>query len=61
VVIAVGISVEQLREAFESVAVGPRLDSPYAMPYETEHPIVLCRKLRLPLAEAWRRRGRSFI
>jgi hypothetical protein len=60
VVITVGIPRGDLRDAFESVTVGPRLDSPYAMPYEIENPILVCRGLRLPLAEAWRR-GKSFI
>ncbi len=41
-----------LQDAFESIIVGPSLDSPYAMPDETEHPILVCRGLRLPLAEA---------
>jgi hypothetical protein len=60
VVITVGIPAEDLRDAFESITVGPHLDSPYAMPYEIEYPILVCRGLRRPLAEAWRR-GKSFI
>jgi hypothetical protein len=61
VVIAVGIPEEKLRDGFRTVEVGPRLDSPYAMPYETEQPILVCRGLKWPLLEAWHRRGKSFI
>jgi hypothetical protein len=60
VVIAVGMSGEDLREAFESVAPAAQVVAPYAMPYETEHPIHVCRGLRVPLAEAWKR-GKRFI
>jgi hypothetical protein len=60
VVIAVGIPAEDLREAFLSVTVGPRVESPYAMPYETRHPVLVCRGLKPPLEEAWRR-GKHYI
>jgi hypothetical protein len=60
VVIAVGMSSEGLEEAFESVVPAARIVAPYAMPYETEHPIHVCRRLRMPLAEAWKR-GKHFI
>jgi hypothetical protein len=61
VVITVGIAPSSVRDAFESVEIGPRLHAPYAMPYETEQPVLICRKLKWPVAEAWRRRGRSYI
>ncbi|MFI5007507.1 MAG: glycosyltransferase family 39 protein [Solirubrobacterales bacterium] len=60
VVIAVGIPIEDVRDAFESVTVGPRIESPYAMPYETQRPILVCRGLKIPLADAWRR-GKRYI
>jgi hypothetical protein len=60
VVIAVGQSSEGLEQAFESVVPAARVVAPYAMPYETEHPIYVCRRLRMPLAEAWTR-GKRFI
>jgi Dolichyl-phosphate-mannose-protein mannosyltransferase len=60
VVIAVGMSAEGLQEAFESVEPAARVVAPYAMPYETEHPIHVCRRLRMPLAEVWKR-GKHFI
>ena len=60
VVITVGIPIEDVQDAFESVTVGPRLESPYAMPYETRRPILVCRGLKVPLEDAWRR-GKSYI
>jgi 4-amino-4-deoxy-L-arabinose transferase-like glycosyltransferase len=60
VVIAVGMDAADLHEAFESVTEAGRVKSPYAMPYETRRPILVCRGLKLPLAEAWAR-GKRFI
>ena len=59
-VIAVGMSVEGLAAGFESVTEAARLTSPYAMPYETADPILVCRGLKRPLEEAWRS-GKHFI
>jgi hypothetical protein len=58
--VMVGSSAEDLQESFESVAPAARVVAPYAMPYETEDPIHVCRGLRIPLGEAWRR-GKLFI
>jgi 4-amino-4-deoxy-L-arabinose transferase-like glycosyltransferase len=60
VVIAVGISSESLERTFESVTVAARWSSPYAMPYQTRHPIHVCRGFKRPPAEVWRE-ARSFI
>lgn len=60
VIIAVGIPEDDLRNAFTSVEVVQRWSSPYAMPYEQRAPIAICRGLKLPLDEAWKR-GRHFI
>jgi hypothetical protein len=60
VVIMVGRPADDLRDEFESVTVAGRFESPYAMPYETRHPILICRGLKPPLAEAWRR-GKRYI
>jgi 4-amino-4-deoxy-L-arabinose transferase-like glycosyltransferase len=60
VVITVGMSVEDVQDTFESVTVAGRFESPYAMPYETRAPILVCRGLKVPLAEAWAR-GKRFI
>jgi hypothetical protein len=56
VVIMVGGNLEEEREAFESVErVGTTPDDPYAMPYERNRPVYLCRGLKIPVAEAWKR------
>src|SRR5262249_38749595 len=52
-VIAVGMSAAAVRDAFESVREGRGVESRYAMPYETRRPILVCRGLKIPLAEAW--------
>ena len=60
VVIAVGSSVEDLREVFEDVQpVGP-LTNALAMPYERENPVSVCRRPKRPLMELWRA-GKKFI
>jgi len=62
VVILVGMDPddEDLRSTFDSLTPAGRLESPYAMPYETRHPIVVARGLRVPLEDAWRM-GKHFI
>jgi 4-amino-4-deoxy-L-arabinose transferase-like glycosyltransferase len=60
VVITVGMNPEDLRDSWDSVEVAGRFASPYAMPYEQRWPILVCRGLRLPLEDAWRR-GKHFI
>jgi hypothetical protein len=59
-VIVVGMPSEDLVEAFETVTPAGRMDSPYAMPYETRNPIHVCRGLRITLEEAWRA-GKQYI
>jgi hypothetical protein len=59
VVITIGYSAADLVD-FASVTPAARIVAPLAMPYETEEPIHVCRGLRLPLAEAWRR-GKRYI
>ena len=60
VAIIVGMNPDDLRDAFDSVEVARDWRSPYAMPYEQRWPILVCRGLKLPLAEAWRA-GKHFI
>jgi hypothetical protein len=60
VVITVGMSVEDVASSFESVSEAARLEPGYAMPYETRDPILICRGLKLPLADAWRQ-GKKYI
>jgi hypothetical protein len=60
VAIVVGMDPDGLRDAFASVQEAARFHSPYAMPYETRWPVLVCRGLKLPLDEVWRQ-GRRFI
>ena len=60
VLIMVGWPSKELEGAFLQVEVAGRVESPYAMPFETRWPIHLCRGLKAPLDEAWRR-GKTFI
>jgi hypothetical protein len=60
VAIVVGMNPDSLRESWTTVEAVERFESPYAMPYEQRWPVLVCRGLKLPLAEAWRR-GRHFI
>lgn len=56
VLIMVGGNMEEERPSFESVErVGTTPNSKYSMPYERNRPIYLCRKLKIPLREAWDR------
>jgi len=60
IVITVGRNPEELSGEFERIVEAGRIEAPYAMPYETRQPIVICYGLKPPLQEAWRR-GRHFI
>ncbi len=54
VVIAVNVEPEQWSRICDSVRVlGTFGTSPYAMPYERDRPIVLCRGMRPPLPQLW--------
>jgi hypothetical protein len=53
VVIAVGVPEEDLRQSFITVERAATIVSPYAMPYETNLPVYVCRRLRRPVAEVW--------
>jgi hypothetical protein len=55
VVIMVGGDIAQLPKAFGSITTAGRIDSPYAMPFETNLPIYVLRQPRLPLAQLWPR------
>ena len=60
IVVAVGISPDDLREGFEDVTPVASLTDRFAMPYEREHPVTICRRPKIPLAEAWVQ-GKKFI
>lgn len=52
-VIAIGYPRERLEQIFEHVEERARVTSEWAMPYETNLPVFLCRGLRVPIGEAW--------
>jgi hypothetical protein len=60
IVVAVGISPEDLRSVFGDIRTTSKLTDPFAMPYEREHAVTICRRPKLPLLEAWAR-GKHFI
>jgi 4-amino-4-deoxy-L-arabinose transferase-like glycosyltransferase len=55
VVISVGIPVEYLAEMFDIVSPAAQIESPYAMPYESNLTVYLCLGLKVPLQEVWSR------
>src|SRR5262249_32845467 len=46
---------ERWKPICESAEVAGQIGAPYAMPYETGRPIIVCRGLRIPLAQLWPR------
>ena len=60
VVVAVGVPRADLEALFDSVEERGRVRSDWAMPYETDLPVHVCRGLRVPLREAWAA-GRKFL
>jgi len=60
VMILVGWSTKEVAPSWTQVEVAGRLESPYAMPFETSSPIHVCRGLKVPLETAWRR-AKMFI
>jgi len=55
IVITVGVPREALQSAFDQVELGGTIESEYAMPYETNLPVYVCRKPKYTLEEAWPR------
>lgn len=53
VVIGVGVSRRNLEQSCTTVEDAARHSSPYAMPYEANHTLYLCRGLNRPMAEIW--------
>lgn len=53
VVIIVGGSMEDHLEEFDEVTLAATHVAAYAMPYETDLPIYICRGLKVPIQEAW--------
>lgn len=53
VLIVLGGNLGQMRELFESVEQRGTVVSEYAMPYETDLPVYVCRGLKVPMRELW--------
>jgi hypothetical protein len=58
-VITVGMDPKGPAQVFSSVEPAGRVVAPYAMPYETRHPVLVCRGWTVEPLEAWRR-GRHY-
>lgn len=59
-IIVIGLNRDRLAEAFEEVQVAAVVRSDFAMPYENNLPVLICRRLRMPILEFWSKR-RVFI
>jgi hypothetical protein len=53
VIIIIGGSRRHYADLFHSFDVAGRIDSPYAMPYETGKPIYVLRGLKMPMKDFW--------
>lgn len=53
IMIIVGMPRENLENMFESVEQAATIESEYAMPYETDLPVYLCRNIKVPLQKMW--------
>ncbi|MBP1647310.1 MAG: hypothetical protein H6Q30_755 [Bacteroidetes bacterium] len=58
--IVIGVTKDQMMRDFEEVQEAGIIQSEYAMPYENDLPVLICRKLRRPIQEVWNAR-RIFI
>lgn len=59
-IIAIGFHIDDLQETFREVRQVAMIVSPWAMPYETNRPVYLCRGLQPPRDDAWRS-GKLYI
>jgi 4-amino-4-deoxy-L-arabinose transferase-like glycosyltransferase len=55
VVIVLGGNPDEARTVFERVERAATIVDPYAMPYESNLPVWVCRKLKIPMASLWPR------
>ncbi|HET6273760.1 MAG TPA: glycosyltransferase family 39 protein [Bacteroidota bacterium] len=58
--IVIGVTKDRMLQDFEEVQEAGIIQSEYAMPYENDLPVLICRKLRRPILEVWKGR-RIFI
>lgn len=59
-IIAIGFHIDDLQETYSEVREIAVIVSSWAMPYETNRPVYLCRGLKVPWDEVWRS-GKLFI
>jgi hypothetical protein len=55
IVITVGPRLEDVQKTFDQVELGATVVSEYAMPYESDLPVYICRKPKVSLQEVWPR------
>jgi hypothetical protein len=55
IMIVLGVGREDVQKAFEEVELGATVVSEYAMPYESNLPVFICRKPKMSLKEVWPR------
>jgi hypothetical protein len=55
IMIVLGVGREDVQKAFEEVEVGATVVDQYAMPYESNLPVFICRKPKMLLKELWPR------
>ncbi|MGD0920508.1 MAG: glycosyltransferase family 39 protein [Terriglobia bacterium] len=55
IVITVGPRLEDVKKTFDQVELGATVVSEYAMPYESDLPVYICRKPKVSLQEVWPR------
>jgi hypothetical protein len=53
IIIIVGGNTQQYADSFRSFEIAARIDTPYAMPYETDKPVYVLRGLKMSLEEYW--------
>jgi hypothetical protein len=53
VIIIIGGSTQHYSELFSSFEIAGQIDTPYAMPYETDQPIYVLRGMKMPLQNYW--------
>jgi hypothetical protein len=52
-VIAVGMGLQELQPLFGEIRQAGMISNPYAIPGESNLPVYVCRRPRMPLSQAW--------
>ena len=53
IIIVIGLRKDQLAKDFEDIQEAGIIQSEYAMPYENNLPVLICKKLRRPILDVW--------